>query len=321
MRKDRSCLSLLISIPLLILIAALRPKPVTLVVTPFTKDPVRQSGATGERFWVLKTHGEKKYDMTLMGDSRVYRGISPKAMETVLTDVRIFNFGYSGGGLNPVMYAAAEAKLAPTSHQPSIVLGITPLSLTPHAAKNEHYLQELNRPSDYIYLRLYGLSIVKLFESIDLSGAIDHLWGDSGLGDWGYFQEFHEDEGWIASWNVPENQQWTLPSYRDLFSKTQVSEQLVQELMDQTRQWREQGIRVYAFRVPTGDEMVALENRMSGFDETAFIEQFQDAGGTWFSFPQDLYYSYDGSHLIKQSALDFSVDLAELIKGSLEQER
>lgn len=84
--------------------------------------------------------------------------------------------------------------------------------------------------------------------------------------------------------------------------------------MDQTRQWTAQGIRVYAFRVPSSLAMVALEDQMSGFDEATFVEQFKAAGGIWFSIPLEPYHSYDGSHLTKQAALQLSADLARLIK-------
>src|SRR5512146_2424266 len=141
MLKDRSLFSLVLFFPLLVLAIALKPRPVPAIVLPTSADQARQGGAAGERFWVLKTHGKAKYDLILMGDSRVYRGLSPASMESVLTGYRIFNFGYSGGGLDRLMYAAAEKRLDPKSDRPSIVFGVTPLALTPYAARNEHYLQ------------------------------------------------------------------------------------------------------------------------------------------------------------------------------------
>jgi hypothetical protein len=88
--------------------------------------------------------------------------------------------------------------------------------------------------------------------------------------------------------------------------------------MDQTRLWNSRGIDVYAFRVPSSQAMVELENQMSGFDEAAFVEQFTSAGGIWFSIPLEPYHSFDGSHLTKQAALKLSADLATLIRKSLE---
>jgi hypothetical protein len=311
--KDRSFISLLLFIPLLVLAAELRPKPAPVVVLPIDVDQVAQSGAVGEQFWVLKTHGRARFDMVLMGDSRVYRGLSPQAMESILSGTRILNFGYSGGGLDPVMYAAADGKLDPGSDHKSIVFGVTPLTLTPYAARNQHYLQELSRPADYVYLRLYWLPLVHSLETLDVSDLTRAVHASPSQTQAGYYQEFHND-GWIASWTIPEDPYRTLPSFRDIFSQTPVSQSLVQELMDQTRTWVAAGIRVYAFRVPSSPAMVALEDQISGFDEAAFVAQFQAAGGIWFSIPLEPYHSYDGSHLTKQSALQLSIDLANLIK-------
>jgi hypothetical protein len=316
MLKDRSLISILLFIPLLLLAIALKPRPAPVVVLPISADQARQGGAAGERFWTLKTHGKTRYDMILMGDSRVYRGISPAAMETILPDYRIFNFGYSGTGLDSRMAAAAERRLDPKSDRKSIVLGVTPLGLTPYAARDDHYLQELNRPADYVFLRLYWLPLVRSFEALDLRNIPNLFTGDARLrSQAGYYQEFHDD-GWIASWSIPEDPYRTLPSFRDIFSSSPVSPRLIQGLIDQTRQWTAQGIHVYAYRVPSSPAMVALENQMSGFDEADFVKQFEAAGGIWYSIPLAPYYSFDGSHLVKQSAQQLSLDLAKLIKAT-----
>jgi len=195
---------------------------------------------------------------------------------------------------------------------------VTPLTLTPYAARDQHYLQELNRPADYVFLRLYWQPLVHSLEPIgvrEFSKAFNDDTSSHSQG--GYYLEYHDD-GWVASWTVPEDPYRTLQSFRDIFSQTPVSQDLVQELMDQTRAWKAAGIQVYAFRVPSSPGMVALEDQISGFDEAAFARQFEEAGGTWFSIPREPYHSYDGSHLTKQSALQLSVDLARLIQDRLQ---
>jgi hypothetical protein len=315
MFKDRAFISVCLSIPLLLLASLLRPKPAT--VMPLYYNPVQQNGAVSERFWVLKAQGMTRFDMILMGDSRVYRGLSPQAMETVLPGLRILNYGWSSGGLNPEMYAAAESRLDPRSHQKSIVLGITPLTLTPRTEKNEHFLQEVQRPPDYVFMHLYGMPLLQLFEPVNLNDISRLFLGDSTpQTQAGYHLEFYDD-GWVASWTVPEDPRAQMASYRDIFSQTQVSPRLVQVLMDQTRRWRAQGIRVYAFHVPTTQAMRDLENQISGFDEAAFVQQFEAAGGVWFSIPLEPYHSYDSTHIDKPSAIQLSIDLANLIKDWL----
>jgi hypothetical protein len=94
--KNRTLICVCLSIPLLILGSLLRPEETAIL--PFSYDPMHTTGAVSERFWVMKAQGMSRYDMILMGDSRVYRGLSPQAMEEVLPGERILNFGFSGGG-------------------------------------------------------------------------------------------------------------------------------------------------------------------------------------------------------------------------------
>jgi hypothetical protein len=53
-----------------------------------------------DAFWSNKANADAIYDIILMGDSRIYRGLSPEEMATILEDYRILNFGFSAGGLN-----------------------------------------------------------------------------------------------------------------------------------------------------------------------------------------------------------------------------
>jgi hypothetical protein len=314
MRRERSASSAVVGVVLILLVSALRPRPPAITVVPLSYDPVHQLGAASERFWVLKAQGTAHYDMVLMGDSRVYRGLSPEAMEGVLQGYRILNYGFSGGGLNAEMYGAAEARLDPHSTRKSIVLGITPLTLTIRAEQNNHFDLEMQRPPDYVFMHLYWLPLLDSLAPLsaqDFSAAQADQPGPSQQP--GYYLEFHDD-GWVASYTVPEDPLSALPSYQEIFAQTPVSDRLVQELVNQTRQWTQRGIQVYAFRVPSSPAMVALEDRMSGFDEVGLEKALEAAGGIWFDLPLAPYHSYDGSHLTKQSAEALSIELAKLIK-------
>ncbi|RPJ22536.1 MAG: hypothetical protein EHM35_18135 [Planctomycetaceae bacterium] len=77
--------------------------------------------------------------------------------------------------------------------------------------------------------------------------------------------------------------------------------------------WTGKGIRVYAFLVPSCREMVELEERDSGFNQDQFVQDFEKAGGTWIDMDPCRYDSFDGSHLGREAALQFSRDLAERI--------
>ncbi len=260
------------------------------------------------------------YDMILLGDSRVYRGVSPQKMETVLEGYRIFNYGYSAGGLNDVIYQAAERRLDPASQKKTIILGVTPASLRLSSAQNAQYTEELNRPYDEVLLYRYFLPVVDFFSPVKPQYVIDTLsnmtqTAENGDNE-GYFVEFYDD-GWVASWLIPEDPSRLLPHFNDMFQKTKVDNGLIEDLFEQTRSWRDQGINVFAFRVPSSVQMVELENKLSGFDEAAFAEGFENAGGIWIDIPTEPYHSFDGSHLEKQSAIQLSLDLAHALEEYL----
>jgi hypothetical protein len=58
-----------------------------------------------------------------------------------------------------------------------------------------------------------------------------------------------------------------------------------------------------------------VENQASGFDESAFAHAFETAGGTWISSTSQPYHTYDGHHLSRPVALQFSADLAHRINA------
>lgn len=53
--------------------------------------PKNEEKYKSELFWSRKTFAPKKYDVVLMGDSRVYRGLSPKKMVSNLPGMKILN--------------------------------------------------------------------------------------------------------------------------------------------------------------------------------------------------------------------------------------
>ncbi|MFW5831780.1 MAG: hypothetical protein ACOCVA_05990, partial [Prolixibacteraceae bacterium] len=132
-----------------LLIAAIFTAAFSLVIPEDAEDVKR------ELFWSRKTFAPPVYDVVLLGDSRLYRGLSPDAMKPHLPDLKILNFGYSNGGLNPTMFEAAEEKLAENNKPKIIVLGISANTVTGYSADNQHFLQERNRPREQLIERLY----------------------------------------------------------------------------------------------------------------------------------------------------------------------
>ena len=265
-----------------------------------------------ERFWVMKTHASWKNDMVIMGDSRIYRGVSPQEMESILAGWRILNFGYSSGGLNKEMFKEAEARLDPKSSNKTIILGISPHSLTPSAEKNTMFREEKARSKTYIFLRRRAGSLLRFFQPVDIKEFVDTIRNKIAKKSRSQHELFFNN-GWVESWDYPERKSLALKTYATIFSSNQVSPKLVDGLIQQVREWTRQGIQVYGFRPPSCPEMAALENEKSGFSEPVLVKRFQEAGGIWLPFTES-YHSYDGCHLHARDARKLSREMAMMIK-------
>ena len=75
-----------------------------------------------------------------------------------------------------------------------------------------------------------------------------------------------------------------------------------------------EGIKIVGFRPPSTLAMEQLEDSLSGFDYSKFINEFKQMGGIWLTFSLQDYKSYDGSHLHYESANKFTKNLAQKIK-------
>jgi hypothetical protein len=298
MKKERIIYTLVLSIALIAIVGFCLPD------SPSSRLKM-------ERFWVLKTHTKKKFDIVIIGDSRVYRGLSPNAMKEILPDLNILNFGYSNGGLNNPLFLEATKKLDENSRKKIIVIGITPASLTPGAAKNEHLKQELRRKKTEVIQRIYLNPYFQFFEPTKPNVIIDSIFNRQKTNN--YYEHFTE-YGFVGGKKDIYNTNEALDSYRNQFKKEQVSEKVISNLIEQVKQWKSKNIMVFGYRPPSTEKMEMLENEMSGFVEADFIHQFEMAGGIWINLELENLKSYDGSHLDEESAERVSKELAKEIK-------
>ena len=276
------------------------------------------TGAEERGFWVDKTFAEPKYNLVVLGDSRVYRGISPSAIEAALPRMRVLNFGFSSVGFFGDYLTGATLKLSPTANPPMLVLGISPNSLTSEAVENLHYFQESRRSPLYQFLYSHFWKEIGFFDPLEPAHVLSdfaHVTNTFGFleGEFWPYQEMFMDDGWNLSNRFPLRPDFALGSYRNNFKNNRVDEKIVTNLLARVCLWNDQGIVVFAFRMPTTAKMIALENELSGFDEQEFAARFGESGGAWLEICGTCYASYDGSHLSSDAAIQLSTDLGTLI--------
>jgi hypothetical protein len=282
-----------------------------LLGTGLLRPPSNDSGVPRDIFWLEKSQWGPEYDIVLAGDSRTYCSTSPAVMSQSLGDYRIANFGFPAAGLIEVYLEAVERLLDPASPHRTVILGVTPHSLTPEATMENDFLEirNMHAVERQIHLRMGRfLHFLRPFNLMELTNAVTGR-------KLGIYQTFYPD-GWVAQRRVPDNPMNDLNRYSEMFINNEVDERSIDEALEFVRSWSSSGTRVYGFRPPTTPEMVELENEKSGFNHALFVTRFEEAGGTWLDLPLYGYHSHDGSHLREDAARVFSSDLAQALASN-----
>lgn len=299
MFRDRTFLTTIIAIGFILLVG--KTKPLVFHDNYYT-DPIPQS------FWESKVFASSEYDIVIVGDSRIYRGVSPEEMQSILTGYRILNFGFSSGGLNPEIYEAAESKLDLDGKR-IIVLGVSAGPLQSASMANEQYqsLVQDSRVQEDMIADLFGKTFFEPITYADLEPDIIPA---------RYYYQEPRSGGWIASYRFPANLQLGIRSSRRNYENKQVMPELVDALIHQVRQWRNDDICVYAFRPPPTDDIVLIENELRGFNESEIVARLENAGAQWININHLEYQTYDGSHLHLDSAVQLSHNIAHVIQSN-----
>ncbi len=286
---------------LVYLIGTIRPQPISSVIQK-------------EKFWADKTHSDGKYNIIFSGDSRLYRGIDTKTVSEAVSGLKVLNFGYSSGGHNPLIFKEVYDRLDKNAEIKVVALVLTPYSLTPKAQENSHFSQEKKRDEKEVFKRRYINPFLDFFDPIK---PMDILEPKSNRAR-GYHERFRKG-GWVESRKVPSDPKSGLKVYQKDFEGNIVEREILEGIYHQTLEWRKQGIKVFGFRIPTTQDMEALENDLSGYDEAQIRMAFEKAGGEWIAISDKYgYTSYDGSHLEGKSAKRFSAFIGSEIQSRLD---
>lgn len=292
------------NIPLTLLMAAI----IVLALSFYM--PKNKDKYLGDHFWTQKTFAPKAYDVVIMGDSRIYRGVSPLAIEKALPGLKVLNFGYSNGGLNPVMFDAAQKKLSDESGNKVIVIGVSPNCITGFSQNNAQYIQEKNRPREDIFERLY-LNKLLFYFSPTTPEALKEKLAQKPVTR--YYRNEYYPNGYVLSEKFPVDSTEAIASYIQDYTNYKVEDQFIDILTTQVGNWSKEGIKVIGFRPPTTLAMRALEDTMGHYNESLIKERFCKAGGYWVDLNPRKFKTYDGSHLDPHSA----VLLSEVISNEI----
>jgi len=264
-----------------------------------------------KQMFAFKVHSNKKYELVVAGDSRIYRGVSTDIIGEEL-DMTSINLGFSSAGFGKKMFDLIDKKIV---NEPDniIILGITPFSLTDQAIENGHINSIKNLKDEEVIEYLYLSKFKNLFVPTNPIKIWNNIFNKNKTPD-NYIQKVNVSEGWVASDYFVPNQYLALESYKKTMTNTVIDKKTIVNLYRKIRDWNSNGFLVFGFTPPSSENMEELERQYSGFVDFEFVKGFIEAGGKWISL-KDTYTSYDGSHLDEKSSRKLSFEIAKTIKS------
>ncbi len=275
-------------------------------VTAVRRGPKDAEGLQRDLFWATKLTWRHCADCVVAGDSRTCRGIAPEAMEAVMGDWRVLNFGFDSVGYSEDYLAAIEAVLDPDSPRKVILLGITPYSLTPKAVRSNEYEYRRRWLPYQSLLGLYTHESLRFLRPMPVDEVSSRFAGVGAVRCAAVApdQDYRAD-GWLAVDRGARPATY-LKRRRAAYAHNRVSNRIVGAFVRHVERWRNVGIRVFGFRPPIAAAVLEIEQQCSGFDEAGFVAAFERAGGVWIPIDRTDYATYDGSHVGKREAVRLS---------------
>ena len=258
-----------------------------------------------EAFWAKKVSADASYDLVLIGDSRVYRGIDPVAIQAQ-TALKTLNFGFSSGGLNLDIIDKAMQHLNPQGAK-CLLLAVSPNALLKSSESNGHYHQIADLSKADLYIQSTVYESLSALHAYALSDFMKLRVGEK------YFEAFKLNTGFVYSNHLPYDSAAALYQYRQQFSKNSIDTTTAFKLLEAIVKLPSKGFQVVLCRVPTSLKMRQLEDQLTNDFVPRFLQQATQAGVRVLDLPIGPFHSYDGSHLDGASA----VKLSKVIGDSL----
>ncbi len=276
------------------------------------RPPDGQSGLPVAQFWAMKVKWPAAFDVVLAGDSRTLTNLSPATMQQALPGRRIANFGFPRCAWDEPYLEAVDRLLDPSATRRVIVIGITPLSLTPLAKEANRFKEYGEKDNFELYQHLWAGEAFHYLRGFAWGHLLQSLGEDRRV----VFSE-RFDDGWSGLTQQPYDPKASLEDYKETFDNNQVLADMQDALLQRVGTWNEAGVVVYGYRPPVPSWTLQMEEK-SGFDEGAFVQRFTQAGGRWLDLPfKENYKTSDGSHLVPESAITFSKLFAQTLADDL----
>ena len=287
------------------LIGMLIAMPVLYVLFKIILPTLPSNPMLKEAFWAKKVLADASYDLVLIGDSRVYRGIDPETLQTH-AHLKALNFGFSSGGLSPEIISIAARHLQLNGGK-CMLIAVSPNALLKASQSNGHYHQIVDLPEADLFLQSKFYAPLSALHAYALSDFMKLRVGEQ------YFEDFKLNTGFVYSNHLPYDSAAALYQYRQQLSKNTIDTQVAYAFIDTLCSWQAKGFKIALTRIPTSFKMRQLEDQLTNAFVPRWLFAAQRKGLSVLTLPIGPFHSYDGSHLDGASA----VKLSKVIGDSL----
>lgn len=266
--------------------------------------------ATLEADGVRRLAWRDRFDVVVVGDSRVQYGVDPSSMETALGNLRVGSFAWSSVGFNRDLLRSAARSLDPKGAR-VLLLALTPHSLSRRATLDNAFIDTNGSPP------LDRLTVANLpigFEFLSPCGP-SHWLRQSNPSTRDIPRVLHED-GWYET-SVPQMPaEGVIKLYTERLRASPVDRRILEQLMANVRELTNEGYHVLAFNPPDDPRLAEVEATIGHYDEADIKGRLKAVGGSWLGVP-GIYTTFDGSHLGAAEARRFSGELGAQVAGAL----
>jgi hypothetical protein len=257
-----------------------------------------------DSFWAHKVTAKPVYDVVVVGDSRIYRGIDPQVVEAASGNtLRCFNFGFSSAGLDSFLLTQAKGLLDPNGAK-ILLIGISGNSFLNSSLQNEHLKSILNWNSKDIWIKRNIYPGMSFFDAYSVADLYMINKGER------YFEDYHLESGFAASLKDRVDSGSALPSYREEFLREKYSIEAEEQFINNLLRLKAEGIEIVVTRLPVASALKKLEDESTGYSMDRLKQKLVSIGIDWIEPGGETYISYDGSHLTGASAKIFSEEIA-----------
>lgn len=269
----------------------------------------------------------------IIGLSRAHDGIVPSVLakelgEKVIYDAPLVNYAFekAQSPFGDIYLNAIRGKINPSTTNGLFVISITPGSFLASEAMSDDYLiskdkkmmigkiNDFTSQPNYDYLmNCYAQSLYNVL-FLEKNKDLNRIVHKDGWNEFKLSSKTYD----VTSTDLLKWKNETIMGYTQITEKEKISNYRIQSFVKTIRYLKDKG-NVFIVRMPVSSEVWSIENNYWGNFDHQFDSISKLYKIPYFNYSQNAnaYQTYDGSHLVSESAIEFTKILAIDIENEL----